>query len=58
MKTLYHPTIPGVTATVPGRDVKAWRAQGWRDEPTTNVPAAEPDESTTTAPQTAANEKE
>lgn len=36
--TLYHPTIPGVTATVSKRAVRAWLEQGWRKTP----PAQEP----------------
>jgi len=28
---LAHPTIDGVTVTVPDAQADAWRAQGWRD---------------------------
>ena len=30
MKTIYHPTLPGVSREVPEKDAAAWKGQGWR----------------------------
>ena len=30
MKTIYHPTLPGVSREVPEKDAAAWKEQGWR----------------------------
>ena len=30
MKTIYHPTLPGVSRLIPEKDAAAWKEQGWR----------------------------
>ena len=30
MKTIYHPTLPGVSREVSEKDADAWKAAGWR----------------------------
>ena len=30
MKTIYHPTLPGVSRLVSKKDAAAWKGQGWR----------------------------
>lgn len=46
MRTIYHPTIAGVTASVHDEAVESWKASGWRltapktePQPTTATPA-------------------
>lgn len=41
MTTMYHPTIPGVTAEVPDAQVDAWSEQGWTKSETKKVREAE-----------------
>lgn len=43
MKTVYHPTIPGVSYEVPEGAAKGWKEQGWRfTEPGTAAPKPVP----------------
>ena len=43
MKTVYHPTLAGVSYEVPESAAKGWKEQGWRfTEPGTPAPKPKP----------------
>ena len=50
MKTVKHPTIPGITRTVTNKELTRWQKAGWVD--TTPAPAAS---KRTEAPKTGAS---
>lgn len=60
MKTLNHPTIPGVSVEVPTKSVKRWERSGWVAPATATKPSPSSDGANTTnqKPRDAANEKE
>ena len=46
MKTIYHPTLPGVSREVREGEASRWKAQGWRyTSPQTGAPKLTSDKS-------------
>jgi len=42
--TLHHPTIPGATVTVTGKQTAdRWRKQGWKDPKPAKAPGPDPE---------------
>lgn len=52
MKTIYHPTLTGVSREVRESEASRWKAQGWRytqPKPSDSTPSPETDDATESA---------
>lgn len=50
MRTVYHPTIPGLSYDVADAEAPTWKAAGWRYTAPDTAPNTSTDSTTATAP--------